>query len=295
MDPICEVGESPLWIAALGAIAWIDLCIESKLLLYHVGTGELVSWRMPGVATALCAGPSAHSVCMIVDDVLCEFDLAAGAVTRRRTLPLARNMRFNDSGVDGRGRLWTGTMFDNVRGTSPSSDDWPQIGRLMKIDASGTESVGSMTYGCPNTFCWSPDERLFYNADSISGAIYRYAFDAETGTVGDRSTLICDDLPGIPDGTAIDSDGCLWNARWSAGRVLCITGSGSIAAIVTIEAANVTSCCFGEADLSVLYITTAREPGRSESSPAAGALFRVETGRQGFSPRAIASDIFTRN
>jgi len=33
---------------------------------------------------------------------------------------------------------------------------------------------------------------------------------------------------GIPDGSAIDVDGCVWNARWDGGAILRITPEGKV-------------------------------------------------------------------
>jgi sugar lactone lactonase YvrE len=85
-------------------------------------------------------------------------------------------------------------------------------------------------------------------------------------------------LPGRPDGATVDSEGCLWNARYRGGCVARITPEGKVDRIIEVPASQVTSCTLGGPDLRTLYITTARQkltPAELEAQPLAGRLFAV--------------------
>ena len=87
--------------------------------------------------------------------------------------------------------------------------------------------------------------------------------------------------PGLPDGSTVDADGCLWNARWGGGSVIRYAPNGKADRVVRVAAANPTCVAFGGDALSTLYITTARI-GRTAAQLAeeqhAGAVFAVEPG-----------------
>jgi sugar lactone lactonase YvrE len=79
----------------------------------------------------------------------------------------------------------------------------------------------------------------------------------------------------------VDQEGCLWNARWGAGMLIRISPAGHLDRTVRLPVSQPTACCFGDADLRTLYITTARyglSPGQLATEPVAGGVFslRVE-------------------
>lgn len=93
-------------------------------------------------------------------------------------------------------------------------------------------------------------------------------------------------LKGLPDGQAIDTDGNLWLAIFSAGKVAKIDPRKPETLLDTIEfpANQITSVTFGGPNLDELYVTSANfdlpdyPPGAE-----AGILYRVTgIGAKGF-------------
>ena len=80
-----------------------------------------------------------------------------------------------------------------------------------------------------------------------------------TGTPSNRR-VFCDfrDQPGLPDGSVIDADGCLWNAQWNGSRIVRYRPDGTIDRVVEMPCRNPTSLSFGGRELDALYITTSR-------------------------------------
>ncbi len=85
---------------------------------------------------------------------------------------------------------------------------------------------------------------------------------------------------GVPDGSAIDADGYLWNCRYGGGCILRIAPDGSLDCIIEMPVTNITTCCFGGPELSTLFITTARA-GAPAGERLAGGLFKIETSVRG--------------
>jgi len=61
----------------------------------------------------------------------------------------------------------------------------------------------------------------------------------------------------VPDGSAIDVSGNLWNAQWDGARVVQYSPSGDALTTLSLPMQKPTSCCFGGDDGNTLFITTA--------------------------------------
>jgi sugar lactone lactonase YvrE len=88
----------------------------------------------------------------------------------------------------------------------------------------------------------------------------------------------------LPDGIAMDAQGCLWVALYTAGVVRRYSPAGEWIGTITLPVKGVTSCGFGGPGLRDLYITTGTHlPEWAGDSPSqhAGALFRCRPGVAG--------------
>jgi sugar lactone lactonase YvrE len=153
-------------------------------------------------------------------------------------------------------------------------------GGLYRIDPDGSVHSFEQSLGIANTFAWSPDDRTMYFADTLE-AIYAYDFDAGPGLVSNRRTFAKADTEkyGFPDGSTIDAQGFLWNARWDGGCIIRWAPDGTIDRVVKLPCRRVTSCIFGGADLDTLYITTVRyglSDGDLAEQRLAGGIFALD-------------------
>src|ERR1700737_994621 len=87
--------------------------------------------------------------------------------------------RLNDGYCDPRGRFWAGTMGDG----DPTSTGTAQ---LYRLDAEGTVTPMLSGVRVSNGIDWSPDERTMYFADTPTGRIEAFDYDAETGAIRNR-------------------------------------------------------------------------------------------------------------
>ena len=100
---------------------------------------------------------------------------------------------------------------------------------------------------------------------------------------------------GYPDGSVVDSEGCLWTGLfggWSARRY---APDGRLLERVAFPVANVTKLAFGGTNLTTVYATTARkglDAAALSAQPEAGGLFCFEAQVPGLPQfcAAIASD-----
>jgi sugar lactone lactonase YvrE len=180
--------------------------------------------------------------------------------------------RMNDAKCDARGRYWGGSCHN---------DFTPGLGKLHRWDGGDSNKIMMENLALPNGLGWNPDNSLMYLADSMANKVYVSDFDLADDFVPNFRELITIDS-GVPDGLAIDSDGCIWLALWGGSRIVRISPQGAIVSEHHFPVAQPSSCAFG-AD-GTLYVTSARK-GLSESQlaeqPLAGSLFTLQTDTTG--------------
>jgi L-arabinonolactonase len=128
-----------------------------------------------------------------------------------------------------------------------------------------------------------------YFADSPTKTIVAYDYDTATGRLGTMHILA--KVDGIPDGSCVDREGCIWNAVWEGYRVERWSPDGALLQVVEVPVRKPTCCAFGGADLSTLYITTSRlmeEEDNLGREPSAGSLYAVRPGVEGLIDRPFA-------
>ena len=185
------------------------------------------------------------------------------------------DVRFNDSGVDDRGRLWTATM---------RTADAQEPCQLYRLLADGTLSATHIPVGAGNGIAWSPDATVMYFTDSSSGTVSRAAYDLDSGSATSVEVFLAFGK-GIPDGLTVDTAGGLWVSLWGDARVNRFAPDGTLTDTVSLPSPFVTATAFGGDDFAELFITTARQGLDDDNS---GDIFIVDTGYRGRSRPAVA-------
>jgi len=218
------------------------------------------------------------------DEGVVALDVASG-----RLEPIAQPAagrppgRANDGRVDAQGRFWVGWLTDSRL----------LPGALFRIDPDGSVRTMVADVVASNGMGWSPDGRTFYHTDSHIGTIWAYAFEPESGELGGRRALLeLDVAKETPDGLAVDAEGHLWSAIYRGGRLLRLAPDGTILEQIPLPATLTTSCAFGGADLSTLFVTTAirgQSARELRDQPLAGGLFAFRPGVRGQIDHAFAA------
>jgi sugar lactone lactonase YvrE len=271
-----ELGEAPLWCAATGTLYWVDVVRPGRVFHWQTSADTVDFWDFDDLVTGLNL-IEGGALLVHGRNRLWRFDPIHGGSSLVFSLPPSpTSMRFNDGHCDSEGRLWVGTMPNNI------DDDAPlpileNTGAIWAVSATSSQMFAA-SLGCPNAISWSPDGRVFYVADSCDGWIYSYRFDRSSGSLSDRKRFCFLENLGIPDGATVDRDGCIWNARWGAGAVVRIDPNGALDRVVRLPISQPTSCCFGDEDRRTLYITSARfalTPEKLLGEPLAGGVFSI--------------------
>ncbi len=291
------LGEGPAWSARDGALYLVDIAAR-QVLRWRPGQAAR-SWTMPEPVSAAIPRRGgglvvtlASRVALLDADDGGAADIAAhGRAARRADSPDAARVatlatpdpdpgnRANEARCDAAGRLWLGTMQNNILADGRHVDVTASTGGLFRIDADGTASRHRAGVGIANTLCWAPDGATLYFADTLRNRIDAYPFDPASGTLGAPRPFV-EGGPGAPDGSAIDHDGFVWTARWGASCLLRYAPDGRVDRTIALPAAQPTSCAFAGPGSRTLFVTTARV-GLDAPGDADGAVLAVDAGIDG--------------
>ena len=173
---------------------------------------------------------------------------------------------FNDLFTDAEGRVVTGTLR-----SSPFDETAERTaGECLRVEAEGvaTELYGDV--GLSNGIGFSPDGKTLYHSDTTARHVIAHDV-ADDGSVSGRRAFASTER-GAPDGLAVDAEGGVWAACWGGGCAQRFDADGRPDRRVEVPARQVTSLCFGGADLRDLIVVTA---DNSESAERGGTVFRT--------------------
>lgn len=180
--------------------------------------------------------------------------------------------RLNDGRCDRQGRFVAGGICD--------AEGRPAISAVYRLDPdlSVEKIIGNVSIG--NSICFSLDGATMYFTDMPSGNIMMFDYDVSTGKVSNgRVFTDGDGEPGLPDGSVIDSEGFLWNARWGGSRVSRFNKEGRVDRYVDVPVSQVSCVGFGGDTYNDMFITTAwyqMTPEQRAAEPLSGGIFRTK-------------------
>lgn len=275
-------GEGAVWHPGHQAVYWTDI---NRFLIHRYSRAQCAvrTWFFDQPVTALALTDRDDALVVVLGSGVILWE----PTSDRRSAPLFKlpgwpQVRCNDARVDPSGRLWIGTMRNNVLPDGAPGSEGGTDGILYRIDPKGAVSEWARDIGISNTLAWSPDRNTFYFADSVANRISRYKYEA-SGQISDEHPFFAGFHRGSPDGSDIDSQGFLWNCRYGGSCVVRIAPSGKVNFVLEMPVQNPTTCIFGGAHNSTLFITSA-SLGATPSDRLGGCLFAVETGVPGLAP-----------
>ena len=268
-------GEGPVWDSSIGQLHFVDMLAGDLLTLdggdvtrKHVGDVCAV-WR-PRTGGGGIVGVERGFALLDPDGT-------------QRTLPEVFGdsaHRMNEGGCDPQGRFYCGTM---------AYAETPGAGTLYRLDPDGSIATVLTGVTISNGIVWSLDGGTVYYVDSPTHQIAAFDFDAASGTLHNRRTVVTvTPEAAVGDGLTIDAEGLLWVALWGGSAVHRYSPEGELAEVIELPATQVTCCAFGGPDLDTLYITSSRKGLADGEQPAAGALFAAVPGVQGAPVRPYA-------
>lgn len=273
-----QVGESPVWDGDRQVLWWVD--INGRAIHhYDPAAHSDVAAEVPRKPAAV-AVRSRGGLVVATDDGFHAFDPDRGTLSPLAPDPepdLPRN-RLNDSRCDRQGRFWAGSMHD------PTSDKIA-AGRLHRLDPDLRVSTFADGLGVSNGLAFSPHGRIMYHADTWAETVWAYDYDPDEGTPANRRVFAeFHDLPGRPDGAAVDESGCYWVALVRGGHLARLDPRGRMDRLIPFPVTVPTMPAFGGADLDTMFVTclgSGAVSGTDARPGLDGGLFAFDPGCRG--------------
>lgn len=281
-EPVCIAptgdvcGEGLLWEPAREYIFWTDI---NRFLVHRLTLKDAAvrTWFFSEPVTCVMATSREESLVL---------SLGSGTILWKPesdersasffTLPGWPAVRCNDAAIDPAGSLWVGSMRNNVGVDGEPGEAESSDGALYRIDGSGAVKEWRHGLGIANTLVWSPDDSTFYFGDSLKNCIWSYDFDATERSISGERPFFEGFERGLPDGSAIDAEGYVWNCRYGGSCIVRVAPNGAIDRVIEMPVSNPTNCTFGGRNGNVLYVTSAA-PGAGRWERFGGGLFALET------------------
>jgi sugar lactone lactonase YvrE len=276
-----HLGEGPVWDADSGLLWWLDgtgrRVGNPSIWRMDPRTGKVDNWSLDHDVGALAVRNNGE-LALALDDGFYFFDPHSGAMEVIELVDAEEpRTRLNDGKVDRRGRFFAGGMDDKEE---------LAICGLWRLDPDLSVSKVEDGIICTNGPCWSPDDHTFYIADTFVDEFWAYDYDLDSGTVSNRRVFAdTKSVDGVPDGSTVDAEGCLWNAELISGDLVRYAPDGTVERKIGLPVRNITSVMFGGERLDDIYVTSmarvkhpaVHERFRPDAKPqfGAGSLFRI--------------------
>lgn len=205
----CELGDGPGYDPATDTAWWFDI-VRGRLFEKRFPNGGTRVHELGMMASAL-AIVDANRQLVAAETGLFLRDRRTGATTLH--VPVEADdprTRSNDARVHPAGAFWVGTM-DKEELTDSGSIWWYRAGDLRRIFTG---------IGIVNSICFAADGSFAHFGDSKKNVIWKVATDPVTGLPrGEPEVFYRHDGKSGIDGSVMDADGLLWNARWGGSRI----------------------------------------------------------------------------
>lgn len=264
-----EVGESPVWDHRSGRLCWVDIN-NGHLFQDDLSSGDQIRWSLDTLLGAVAPRADAEGFVVAVADGLGV--CVDGVLSVEDPVLPEPQRRMNDAKCDSSGRLWAGSTY---------LDFTPGVGALHRWDGTGPSTVMATGFALPNGLGWDAEDTVMYLVDSMNHQLLRATYDRDAGTIG-TFTELCEVTAGLPDGLAVDVEGCVWVAVWGGHEVHRYDPAGRLIGRVPMPVEKPSSCAFG--DDGTLYVTSASADipeAQLLDQPLAGSVFALASGTQG--------------
>ena len=286
--PYGGVTEGPVWD---GEAIYFTHIPTSRIMRYNPKIGEISEWRTDTNHTnglVFDAQGQLYGCCSGGRSIV-RLETDGSTTTVADQLNGQRLNTPNDLAIDRQGRIWFTNPW-NEGNTDPKEHEELDHRSVLRADPQpgGSYSVTRATLDTtmPNGILVSPNEHTLYvaesdNAPSVPGRELRAYPINDDGSLGPYAVLHTfgrdthSTQRGI-DGMCFDTEGnIIATAGWELGgpgpMIYVFSPSGRVLETHPTPAMRPTNCCFGDSDMTTLYVTTSQ-----------GHLFRVETERVGW-------------
>jgi sugar lactone lactonase YvrE len=269
-------GEGVLWDGDTQCVYWTDI---NRFLVhrYSLKDGAVKTWLFAEPATCVMLTSRKDTLALSLGSGIVLWKPGGDEPHQPLfALPGWPLVRCNDAAVDPGGALWVGSMLNNVKENGAAGEAGGTDGVLYRVDGTGAASEWRRDVGISNTLLWSPDQSRFYFGDTLQNCIWSYEYDAGARTIRGEQPFFQGFERGLPDGSAIDAEGYVWNCRYGGSCIVRVAPDGKVDRVIEMPVSRPTNCTFGGRHGNVLYVTSA-SPEAGHWERFGGGLFALET------------------
>jgi gluconolactonase len=176
---------------------------------------------------------------------------------------------FNDIHADDRGRVLAGSKRADAGTEVPGS-------LVLVTGQAEAQTVYSDVDGSNGLALDWNSKRLFHSASFAHEVIVSTQDD--TGAYLPISRFSTSPMNGVPDGLALDAEGCPWVAFYDGGEIVRFSPDGEVLRHVPLPATRITSLCFvSEQDTQLIVVTEDNTATPSRR----GSIFQIDAGVAG--------------
>lgn len=269
-DIACHLGEGPTYDPGSATLFWFDI-LERKLLSRSDADGATTVTDLPELTSALSVVDGDRHM-LVTETGLHLRDVKTGRIALHKGIEADNPVtRSNDARVHPCGAFWIGTMGKHAE-RKAGAIYWYFRGEVRRLFPDIT---------IPNSICFSPDGATAYFTDTMKGILFRVGCDPATGLPVGDPVVFLDHRGGEGgiDGSVVDADGMLWNARWGAGSLDAYSPDGKRVRSVSIPARQTSCPAFFGRNAERIAVTSALEGMGSAAraaDPKAGWTFVVD-------------------
>jgi len=275
------LGECIQWHVDQQRLFWTDVN-SSTLHSCRADGSELTTLSLPEPLGSFAFEP-AGSLLAAFASGLFRLDLR----TRQRERlthfePELPATRLNDGRCDRQGRFIVGGCHQGF---------YNPVSSVIRYDGGRASHTLIEKVALTNGLAFSTDGTTLYFSDSETRRYMAYDYDPQTGDLGAaRLFATIEEGEGFADGSCVDSQDHLFNARYYAGFVQEYLPNGSLGMRIHLPTLCPTCVCFGGPALDTLFISTGRNDLTDEqlsAQPGAGGVFAVKLPRTGLAENQI--------
>ncbi|MEM7445327.1 MAG: SMP-30/gluconolactonase/LRE family protein [Pseudomonadota bacterium] len=275
------LAEGPIWDGRTRCLYWVDIR-RARVSRFDLSAGRQTGvWIAPSRVGCVALTTDPGTLLVAAGATISTLDLATGGTETVAELPIdTARFRANDGRVDRLGRLWIGTMIDDIHAPDQFRD-----GQLFRVDPDSTVVPSGFEFELPNGLAWSGDGSLMYLNDTTAQTTYVFDYDLASGAVSNRRVLYDHGAgEGFPDGLSIDADGNLWSAQWDGWNIRKISPEARLLAEIPMPVRRPSSASFFGDALDRIVVTSATVDFQMKDfidSPDAGSLFTMPANATG--------------
>lgn len=267
-DMPCELGEGPSFDPHANTLWWFDITARKLFEKRMDASPAALVHELPVLASVIARIDAGRQL-LATETGLHVRDVATGSLTMHMPIEADNGAtRSNDGRVHPCGALWIGTMGKQAQ-PGAGAIYWYRKGEVRKL----YDGIS-----IPNSICFSPAGDVAWFTDTPTQKLMRVACDPATGLPGGEPKLFFDNHAdkGFLDGSVVDADGNVWNARWGAGSLDRYSPAGKRIASVALPATQTSCPAFIPGGFAVTSAWQGMGPEKRKADPKAGLTFKVE-------------------